>query len=178
MSGSNDSKMLSNDKTSDSPFQVSKRILHWQWPFIHRSAGQGLFLSYVWWEAMNDFIYIFIFTYLLMDLKLFGHSSHSLNAWVCALYTKSHLQIDFGWPFHIINSTSLSHFCNWHQFDFSQLTSDLKCFQRNGSWFTFLRGISVLILLLSVQIQCVLQDVGSNIATPRSSARDSHIRKL
>uniref|UniRef100_A0A9J7YC78 Corrinoid adenosyltransferase MMAB n=1 Tax=Cyprinus carpio carpio TaxID=630221 RepID=A0A9J7YC78_CYPCA len=30
---------------------------------------------------------------------------------------------------------------------------------------------------LSSAIQCVLQDVGSNIATPRSSARDSHIKK-
>ncbi|KAG7480880.1 hypothetical protein MATL_G00060870 [Megalops atlanticus] len=27
------------------------------------------------------------------------------------------------------------------------------------------------------KIQCVLQDVGSNIATPRSSARESHIKK-
>lgn len=27
------------------------------------------------------------------------------------------------------------------------------------------------------KIQCILQDVGSNIATPRSSARDSHIKK-
>ncbi|KAF4112779.1 hypothetical protein G5714_005324 [Onychostoma macrolepis] len=27
------------------------------------------------------------------------------------------------------------------------------------------------------KIQCVLQDVGSNIATPRSSARDGHIKK-
>ncbi|KTF87599.1 hypothetical protein cypCar_00010435 [Cyprinus carpio] len=33
------------------------------------------------------------------------------------------------------------------------------------------------LLLCSVQIQCILQDVGSNIATPRSSARDSHIKK-
>ncbi|RVE68163.1 hypothetical protein OJAV_G00089740 [Oryzias javanicus] len=27
------------------------------------------------------------------------------------------------------------------------------------------------------KIQCILQDVGSNVATPRSSARDSHIKK-
>lgn len=34
-----------------------------------------------------------------VDLKLFGHSSHSLNA-VLLLYTKSYLQIDFGGAFH------------------------------------------------------------------------------
>ncbi|XP_056273979.1 corrinoid adenosyltransferase isoform X1 [Pseudoliparis swirei] len=33
------------------------------------------------------------------------------------------------------------------------------------------------VLCLSLQIQCILQDVGSNIATPRSTARESHMKK-
>lgn len=63
---------------------------------------------------------------------------------------------------------------NWTRFDFVILH-----FLTSFSSYTInSERRFVIIWLLSPQIQCVLQDVGSNIATPRSSARESHISMI
>lgn len=53
--------------------------------------------------------------------------------------------------------------------DLTYFSADISTLARDS--------ISDCLSLFSLQIQCILQDVGSNIATPQSSARESHISK-
>lgn len=79
-----------------------------------------------------------------------------------------------GWQESFASINVIHSLINWTRFDFVILH-----FLTSFSSYTInSERRFVIIWLLSPQIQCVLQDVGSNIATPQSSARESHISMI
>lgn len=68
------------------------------------------------------------------------------------------------WPESFALRKVTHSYINWIRFDFHATSYYFQSRTLANNYFFFV-----------LQIQCILQDVGSNIATPRSSARDSHI---